>query len=58
MKIEGTEKEIADFVIALQNRQRETHDFESTAAAIRGILLEFAQPTDTRPGLVQEKDAG
>lgn len=54
--IKSNPKEFADFVIALQNRQRETHEFESTAAAIRDILLEFAESDGTRPEPVPEKD--
>ena len=53
--IDGGAKEIADLVLALQDRQGEPQDTEATAAAIRDILLEFAESGGTRPEPVPEK---
>lgn len=47
IEIDAGAKEIAGLVLAIQNRRDEEADKEAIAAAIRGILLEFAEPDGT-----------
>lgn len=56
IEIDAGAKEIAGLVLAIQNRRDEEADKEAIAAAIRGILLEFAEPDGTHLSPVQEKD--